>query len=376
MVRLLDHVQPRHLRHRPSVAERARNRFLLAAVRLACRCAPVLGGACTSQPAATQVLVTVNSDLRAGSELAEVRVATDAHELTFYVLPSSHPGGLRTKLPFSFRLVPPNGDASKSVDLEVEGYDSQQALRVRRRVRVGFIPHQTRLLALSLTHDCEARFLDCEAKAQTCDRGDCKGVLIDVETLPSVKPGKELDGIVTLPAWCSTSMCMDAGETLFDATGGMDTSRDGAADGQVITSTPEGGGRDAGQPSCPASEGVFDPVYTLVSGNCGPIEDPDHIVLDGAATGTSTIIEKRPTTTVRTEIAQNGCSVHMTQTVTDIMSPAQQRIEGSALAIVDGGSRITGMVQLMRSDANGQATCSGTYVATFTKAQRSLAPGP
>jgi hypothetical protein len=151
---------------------------------------------CTTD--ATQLIVAVNSDLRAGDELREIRVfLLDAplalppsayDEKIFPVLP----GGL----PFSFGVVPREDDNEQIVlrfDAINEPMDGP--LFVHRAV-TEFRAEKSLRLPIFLTRACIANF-PCPQESLTC-RGDgtCGSDRYDPETLKEVQPQRELEDLV------------------------------------------------------------------------------------------------------------------------------------------------------------------------------------
>lgn len=159
--------------------------------------AAALLGACT-QPA-TQLVVVVDSDL-APSEYACVGVVVSRVEGGALVQGDRRmfdvPG--LVAVPFSFGVVPPDGDASRRVEIRAEAWPSCDepapgaAPLVSRAVRTGFLAGQTLRVPMFLGARC--RMVECP-EPQTCDPGAgvCEVVPeLPPESLSPVRPGDEL----------------------------------------------------------------------------------------------------------------------------------------------------------------------------------------
>src|SRR4051812_46972150 len=90
--------------------------------------------------------------------------------------------------------------------------------------------------------------------------------------------------------------------------------------------------------SCNQVAGFYQPLYTPVDGNCGPITNPNMVNFDGGNHGVNTNIQKLPNAWVTTEIVVKGCSVHMKQSITAPSGPMQaqtlqSQIDGETIKI-------------------------------------------
>jgi hypothetical protein len=124
---------------------------------------------------------------------------------------------------------------------------------------------------------------------------------------------------------------------------------------------------DATQSTCPAVQGIFNPVYTPVDGSCGPIDSSNPVPFDGGLHGVNTIMQHQGNGTITTDIVLKGCNLHMTQSVTDAAGMLQKRIDAPELRI-ESATRITGRISFTRYDATSTLVCQGNYDAVFRKA--------
>ena len=118
--------------------------------------------------------------------------------------------------------------------------------------------------------------------------------------------------------------------------------------------------------SCPTIGGTFEPLYIPLSGSCGTIESPNRVPFDGGRAGVNTSIERRVNSNITTEIVMKGCSVRMTQTVTDKEGRVASQIDGQTIEIMNQ-NELAGQVIMTVFDDVGGITCIGTYDASFTK---------
>lgn len=125
-------------------------------------------------------------------------------------------------------------------------------------------------------------------------------------------------------------------------------------------------GCGADDPSCPSVEGSYEPLYIPLSGSCGTIERPNRVPFEGGRNGVNTIIERRVNSNITTEIVMKGCSVRMTQTVTDNEARVASLIDGPTIDIMSE-TELQGQVSMTVFDDEGAVSCSGTYDAVFTK---------
>lgn len=223
----------------------------------------------------SQLVVVVDSDLVVPTELGSVRVTT-SHEgtmvaqLDFAVaLVASE---TKVTVPFSFGIVPVDGDASRRIRVVVEALDSLGAPVVSTSASVGFIRGRSLVLPMYLAKSCIA--IECPS-GQTCTRNGCVPEAIDPETLMPVVPGTELR---------PDANGLDA--SLVDASG-VDASRldAGARDGGPFDS----GQIDSAVPDAAPDGGLID--LGLVDGgplplDLGPVDGGplDLALVDGGPT--------------------------------------------------------------------------------------------
>jgi hypothetical protein len=116
---------------------------------------------------------------------------------------------------------------------------------------------------------------------------------------------------------------------------------------------------------CPNVQGSFQSLYVELSGSCGPIDNPYPVPFEGGASGVNTIIERRVNSNITTDIVLKGCSVGMTQIVSDKDGAVMSQIDSSDLEIMSANELI-GQVTLTRYD-QGELTCSSVYEAYYSK---------
>ena len=120
-------------------------------------------------------------------------------------------------------------------------------------------------------------------------------------------------------------------------------------------------GCGASDESCPSIGGVYQPLYTVRSGACGPLDDVNNVPIMNDIQ-----IQKFANVDVETETIVMGCSMNMTQIVRDKMGTPQKRIYGNSLD-VRNSNLVQGMITLTRYDATGQPMCTGEYDAMLQK---------
>jgi hypothetical protein len=111
---------------------------------------------------------------------------------------------------------------------------------------------------------------------------------------------------------------------------------------------------------------MFDATYVPVQTNCAPLSPIYKVPFDPGVRGVNetnmNFVDKK----VKTQIVLKGCSVSMTQTVTNMAGQLELQISGPELS-VDGKSKVSGLVDVTRYDANQQVMCAGKYDAKFTQ---------
>lgn len=117
--------------------------------------------------------------------------------------------------------------------------------------------------------------------------------------------------------------------------------------------------------TCPTVGGNYQPLYTPVSGTCGPLSNNFLVPFNGGTGGNNVDVQNLPNAKVSTEIVMKGCTVRMTQTV-EKGNIVSSKIDGEEIS-VRSENELSGMVTVTQFDDMGQAACSGTYDAEFTK---------
>ncbi len=140
----------------------------------------------------TQLLVVVRSDLPA-SDIVEVHIAVVAGE-PFTSEPTTRQavvgvGEGLVALPFSFGVLPRNGDPTSRVEIEVSAIDGRGEITVTRLVRTGFSEGRTLAVPVFLGAACRDRMC---GEGLTCVDGACVSPEVPVEDLIPVRPGDEL----------------------------------------------------------------------------------------------------------------------------------------------------------------------------------------
>ena len=152
--------------------------------------------ACDGDPI-TQLIVTVDSDYAAESQLRGVNIRVSGRDPTLELrIVASHSNGTSDSetsvaLPFSFVVLPRS--STEKVDITIEGFGAYGELLGRDRRRVGFARNASLVVPMQLTARCRQVFEVC-ADDQTCDDGACESRELALSELMRVKPGEELDG--------------------------------------------------------------------------------------------------------------------------------------------------------------------------------------
>jgi hypothetical protein len=144
---------------------------------------------------ATQLIVVVDTDYAVPGELGFVRavVRDEAGVVSSSLereLVSGTPSEGQAEVPCSFAVVPKDGDAERTVIIEIEGRRSRAgAPLVARRAVTGFRKGKTLLLRMFLAERCEDE--TCGADL-TCSEDGCVSDVVSPNDLPEVTPGREL----------------------------------------------------------------------------------------------------------------------------------------------------------------------------------------
>jgi hypothetical protein len=203
---------------------------------------------------ATQLIVVVDTDYTVPGELGFIRaIVRDENEIETsslerdLVASQNAADDTHATMPCSFAVVPKGGDASRTVIVEIEGFDQRggRSLVVRRAV-TGFVKEETRLLTLFLAKSCEG--LDCGA-GQTCTENGCASDDVDPNSLPRATPGNEF----VPPTDGGTDAGLDGG----DSDGGPDS---GATDGGDAGTPDDAGAMDADCPPAPSTPSLIGTV--------------------------------------------------------------------------------------------------------------------
>ncbi len=148
----------------------------------------VLAAACSSPR--TAVVVVVETDLSSPAEVASVRATIGEGGCADLECVHDFATGSSSAFPFSF-VVEPRDDPSARFTLSIVARDAGGTTTVSREIETGFVPSSTRLLVVHLSRAC--RGVTCSL-TETCSDGACVGRFVDPEDLPTVLPGRELDG--------------------------------------------------------------------------------------------------------------------------------------------------------------------------------------
>ena len=154
--------------------------------------AALLAVSCNDEDAKlSQLLVVVNSNFEPEHELAAVVLRVGGKERARI----EFDGDDAPTIPFSFGVLPPDDDTRAKVTVEAEALSPDGVpLACPARARVGFVADQVRVVQLELTRACGTTSCACD-DSQTCQRGECVPFELDVRALPTVEPGRELEGV-------------------------------------------------------------------------------------------------------------------------------------------------------------------------------------
>jgi len=157
----------------------------------------------------TQLVVAVDSDLQPKEQLGAVRIrlvnlgSTLGDQIreqsTFIITDSPSPQTDDYTLPLSFAVVPPNGNATSSVTLDITalGADGQREL-FTRRVSSGFRSGKSLLLPVYLSKDCLTIAKQCPEQT-TCTELGCESPRVAVTSLNEIDPGQETSATLRKP---------------------------------------------------------------------------------------------------------------------------------------------------------------------------------
>lgn len=177
-----------------------------------------------------------------------------------------------------------------------------------------------------------------------------------------------------LALWCSALMACPASEPEKEpeqsggsAPNAMDDAPRAGEGAALDADTDQGAGTGAGADAgtCEIPWGVYEPLYTERSGNCGALNDANDITV-----GNDIQIQKFANVDIETETIVEGCTVQLVQIVRDKQGVPQKKLRGTLSLEAD--DTLSGEVMLTRYDSNGTAICEGTYGAELRRSSTTL----
>jgi hypothetical protein len=126
------------------------------------------------------------------------------------------------------------------------------------------------------------------------------------------------------------------------------------------------GGCGAEELNCPKVAGMFVPLYIPLDTSCESLSNPNRVNFDSGTNNASINVTRDFNRDITTEVVLKGCTMRMTQTITDKEGVPQQQIDGESLAI-ESATEVSGQVTVTMFDPEGQPMCWGVYEAQFTQ---------
>ncbi len=145
---------------------------------------------CGCQSEGTLLLVVLRSDYPIPDKLRSMDVVVRDNDTDRILAEESFQLRHHVDLPLSFTIAPEREFLAKKVKLDVAALSPSGDILSDRRTIVGFVKDETRLLDLIIAARCESS--SC-ADGLACDEVGCSAEEIDVNSLPIVEHGKELD---------------------------------------------------------------------------------------------------------------------------------------------------------------------------------------
>jgi hypothetical protein len=144
-------------------------------------------------------------------------------------------------------------------------------------------------------------------------------------------------------------------------------SRTGIALGALLSLGLFGCNADVEQ--CSPVTGLYEPLYTFVSGTCpAAIQATNQVNFDSGRHGVQQSIQMLPNMVVTTDIILKGCSLHMTQQIAapPPQSSLQTKIDGQTIEI-SNEDELHGLVTVTQYNPDTSVACEGTYNGMFRK---------
>ena len=148
---------------------------------------------------ATQLILTIDSNLKPVTQLGAIKVhlLDSDDERTFLIGDKNADNINQYSLPISLAIVPPDGDASKTVEIAISALNPDGTTPLfTRNVKVGFRKNAKLLVPIFLSADCPNR--TC-ATDETCTENGCASPNIDVTKLSEIDPGQETKASIRQP---------------------------------------------------------------------------------------------------------------------------------------------------------------------------------
>lgn len=143
--------------------------------------------ACGATP--TELVVVVDSDLQAPTELAVVRALMKDPQGTPVALNDFHLD--ERSLPFSFVVVPANGDLERTITIDLIAYAPDRTALFTRTSQTRFLSERRLKLPMFLAEQCTTLAPSC-AGGSTCTELGCAPAARSPGELQDVEPGEEL----------------------------------------------------------------------------------------------------------------------------------------------------------------------------------------